>query len=113
MRWVFHRDAIKKIRKLKDGEGQYLWKQGLSDRPDTILEIPFDESEYAPSTFTTGLYVGALCAWEYYWIVDALNFEIQMLSELYAETAQIGYICRSECDGMPVQPAAFRRVKLA
>lgn len=113
MRWNFHRDAIKMIRKLKDGEGQYIWKQGLSDRPDTILEIPFDESEYTPNTFTTGKYVGALCAWEYYWIADALNFEIQTLGELYAETNQIGYICRSECDGMPVQDAAFRRIKLA
>lgn len=113
MRWCFHRDAIKMIRKLKDGEGQYLWKQGLSDRPDTILEIPFDESEYAPNTFTTGRYVGSLQAWEYYWIADALNYEIQMLGELYAETNQIGYICRSESDGQPVQDAAFRRVKLA
>jgi len=111
--WIFHRDAIKMIRKLKDADGQYLWKQGLSDRTDTILEIPFAESEYAPSTFTTALYVGILGDFSNYWIVDALDMEIQVLTELYAETNQNGYIGRAETDGMPVLSEAFSRVKLA
>jgi HK97 family phage major capsid protein len=111
-RWAFHRDTIKAIRKLKDGEGNYLWKQGLSDRPDTILEIPFEESEYMPSTFTTGLYVGILGDWSYYWIADAMSMRIQVLSELYAETNQNGYIGRMEVDGMPVLEEAFIRVKM-
>jgi HK97 family phage major capsid protein len=112
-RWAFHRDAIKKIRKLKDGEGQYLWKQGLSDRPDTILEMPFEESEYVPNTFTTGNYVGILGDWSFYWIADALNMNVQVLTELYAETNQNGYIARKETDGMPVLEEAFVRVTLA
>jgi HK97 family phage major capsid protein len=57
--------------------------------------------------------VGILGAWNYYWIVDSLAMEIQALFELYARTNQNGYICRCECDGAPVQPAAFRRVQLA
>ena len=112
-RWAFHRDAIKMIRKLKDGEGNYLWKQGLSDRPDTILDIPFEESEYCPKTYTTGLYVGILGDWRFYWIADALDMVIQVLTELYAETNQNGYIGRKETDGMPVLEEAFVRVKLA
>ena len=86
VRWVFHRDAIKMIRKLKDGDGNYLWKQGLSDRPDTILEIPFAESEYAPNTFTASQYVGIIGDFSYYWIADALNMQVQVLTELYAES---------------------------
>jgi HK97 family phage major capsid protein len=113
-RWVFHRDALKMIRKLKDGEGNYLWQPGLAgDRPATILSIPYDESEYCPNTFTTGKYVGALCCWNYYWIVDALTLGIQVLRELYAETNQTGYIARSETDGMPVHENGFVRVTLA
>ena len=111
-RWAFHRDTIKAIRKLKDGEGNYLWKQGLSDRPDTILDIPFEESEYMPATFTTGLYVGILGDWSYYWIADAMSMRIQVLTELYAETNQNGYIGRMEVDGMPVLEEAFVRVKM-
>ncbi|MEO5366048.1 MAG: phage major capsid protein [Magnetococcus sp. WYHC-3] len=111
--WIFHRDAIKMIRKLKDGDGNYLWKMGISsDKPDTILDYPVNESEYAPSTFTTGLYVGILGDFSFYWIADALNMQIKVLNELYAETGQIGYIGRMEVDGAPVHENAFARVKL-
>jgi len=112
-RWMWHRDALKMIRKLKDGEGNYLWNPGLAgDRPATILDVPYDESEYTPNTFTTGLYVGILADWSYYWIADALNMQVQVLSELYAETNQNGYIGRAETDGMPVHEKGFVRVKL-
>jgi len=111
--WMFHRDVIKAIRKLKDSNGDYLWKAGLSDKPDTILELPFNESEYAPNTFTTGLYAGILGDFSFYWIVDALDMQIQVLDQLYAETNQVGYIGRWESDGMPVLEEAFVRVKLA
>ena len=69
---------------------------------DTILEMPFEESEYVPNTFTTGNYVGILGDWSFYWIADALNMNVQVLTELYAETNQNGYIARKETDGMPV-----------
>ena len=31
IRWIFHRDCLKLIRKLKDGEGQYIWKESGVD----------------------------------------------------------------------------------
>lgn len=112
--WVFHRDAIKMIRKLKLGSGEYIWKPGISsDRPDTILDFPIRESEYAPSTFTTGLYVGILGDFSYYLIVTALDMRIAVLNELYAETNEIGYIGRMEVDGAAIRENAFARVKLA
>lgn len=114
LRWVFHRDAIKQIRKLKLGDGQYIWQAGLSDDlPSRILEVPYLLSEYAPNTFTTGLYVGIIGDFSYYYIADAMGLQIQVLNELYAETNQVGYIARSETDGMPVLAEAFARVKLA
>ena len=113
-RWIFNRAIIKVIRKLKDGEGNYIWQAGLStDRPDTILEVPFLSSEYAPSTLTTGLYVGIIGDFSNYWIAEALNMEIQVLTELYAATNQTGYILRKEADGMPVLDEAFVRVTMA
>lgn len=112
-RWMIHRDGIKRIRKLKDSNGDYIWKAGLSDKPDTILEIPFMESEYVPNTFTTGRYVGILGDFSFYWIADAMDMQIQVLDQLYAETNQTGYIGRLESDGMPVLEEAFVRCKLA
>lgn len=111
--WIFHRDAVKQIRKLKDGNGQYLWAAGLNGQPNTILDRPYTSSEYAPNTFTTGLYVGLFGDLSNYWIADNLNLTIQRLVELYAATNQTGFIGRVETDGMPVLAEAFSRVKLA
>ncbi len=112
--WIFHRDAIKAIRKLKDSQNQYLWQPGLAGgQPDRILDRPFYMSEYAPNTFTTGLYVGLFGDFRYYWIAETMGFELQRLNELYAETNQVGFIGRQEVDGMPVLEEAFARVKLA
>ncbi len=112
--WLFHRDAIKQITKLKDGEGQYIWRMSVRDgEPDTLLGRPLMISEYAPNTFTSQLYVGLFGDFSHYWIVDALDMQIQRLTELYAESNQDGFIGRKETDGMPVLAEAFARVKLA
>lgn len=114
LRWIFHRSAVKQIRKLKDGDGQYVWQPGIvGDATDRLLGIPVIASEYAPSTFTTGLYVGILGDFSYYWIADSMSLSIQRLVELYAATNQDGFFGRMRLDGMPVLQTAFARVKLA
>ena len=63
-RWMFHRDAMAAISKLKDSDGQYLWRPSVREgEPDRILGHPVDVSEFVPNTFTTGLYVGMFCDW--------------------------------------------------
>ena len=112
-RWLFHRDGVSQIVKLKDGEGRYIWQPSVVvGQPDMLLNIPVWESEFMSNTFTTGLYVGILGDWSFYWIVDTLNMQIQRLEELYAATNQTGFISRSEVDGAPVLEEAFSRVKL-
>ena len=113
-RWLFHRDALKQIRKLKTGEGQYIWQPGLATgRPNMILDLAYDESEYVPSTFTTALYVGILANWKYYWIADALDMTIQVVDQLFAATNQNAYFARKETDGAPVLEEGFVRVQWA
>lgn len=111
--WIFHRDAIKMLRKLKDGEGQYIWNPDIKGgQPDMILARPYKMSEYCPNTFTAGQYVGIIGDFSNYWIADALSMRVQRLNELYAATNQVGFIGRLESDGMPVLEEAFARVKL-
>ena len=111
--WLFHRDGIKMIAKLKDGNGQYIWRASVVEgRPDTIQSRPVFSSEYVPNTFTSGLYVGMYGDFSNYWIADAMDLQIQRLSELYAETNQTGFIGRASADGMPVLEEAFARVTL-
>lgn len=115
--WLFHRDGIAKIAKLKDNDNQYLFRVGAGFAADNmapedmLLGYPVDESERAPNTFTTGLYVGLLANWRYYEIADALDMEIQVLEELNARTNELEYIGRLKTDGMPTLEEAFVRLK--
>lgn len=112
--WLFHRDAIKQISLLKDGNGQYLWQPGITvGDPDRILNMPFNESERVPNTFTTGLYVGILGDFQHYRIADALDMEIQRGEELLMRTNLVVFIARMKTDGMPTLGEAFARVTLA
>lgn len=113
LQWIFHRDAVKKIAKLKDSNGQYVWKPAVvGGQSDELMNLPVNMSENAPNTFTTGKYVGVLGNFNYYWIVDSLAMEIQALMELYALSNQVYYIGRIETDGMPVLEEAFSRITL-
>lgn len=113
--WLFHRDGVKQIRKIKNAvSGDYIWEPSVRvGEPDTVLNAPVMMSEYAPNTFTTGLYVGIFGDFSKYWIADSLQMTVQRLNELYAATNQVGFIGRMEMDGMPALEEAFARVKLA
>lgn len=112
--WIFHRDVLAVIAKLKNGDGDYIWRESVrAGEPDRLLNLPVSMSEYAPNTLTASQYVGVLGDLSQYWIADALDLQVQRLTELYAETNQMGFIGRMESDGMPVLAEAFVRVKLA
>jgi len=113
-RWIFHRDAVKMVRLLKDTAGLYVFDPADQlGQPDLILGVPVALSEYAPNTFTTGKYVGLIGDLSYYWIADTGAVGIQRLGELYIESSLIGFIARAEVDGTPAMEEAFARVTLA
>lgn len=112
-RWMIHRNGMEQIAKLKDGNGQYLWRQGLTaGEPDVILQLPVAESEYVPNTFTTGQYVAMLADYSFYHIAEAATFSVQRLVETAAKQNKVEMIGRLEADGMPVLAEAFVRGKL-
>lgn len=54
-RWMFNDGTLKIIRKLKDGQGQYLWDPGLSGVPGpSLLGKPYSINQAMPAA-TTGL----------------------------------------------------------
>lgn len=111
--WLFHRDALKLIAKLKNTTtNEYLWQPSAqAGQPDSLLGHPIRMSEYVPNTYTSALYVGMFADFSHYWIADNINFTLKRLVELYAEANQIGFIIRKETDGMPVLEEAFARMK--
>lgn len=114
--WLFGRTAIKQIRKLKTGDGQYIWNPGLSGgQPGTILDRPYIMSEWVPNVFTTGLYVGIIGNFQWYWIVDGLEIGLKRDGDSVtaARANQVYFVARVKFDGAPVKEEAFARVKLA
>lgn len=111
--WVMHRDLVKTAAKLKDTNGQYLWQPSTqAGQPDRMLGRPVYMSEYAPNDYTGGKYAAVFGDFNYYWICDADPLEVQVLKELYATSAQIGYLFNYYGDGAPVVGEAFARIKI-
>jgi HK97 family phage major capsid protein len=112
--WMAHRDFYKAVAKLKTGEGQYLWQPStIAGQPDTLKGFPIYMSEYAPNTFTTGLYVAVFGNFgRGYGYADSLQLEIQPLWELYALYSEQGYAWTYYGDGAPILEEAFVRVKM-
>ena len=112
--WLFHRDGVAKVAKLKDGEGRYIFDTANTvGAMDMLLNRPMMMSEYVPNTFTASKYVGMFGDLTKYWTVNSLNLRIQRLNELFAATGEVGFLFELEFDGMPVLGEAFTRIKTA
>ncbi|RTL42756.1 MAG: phage major capsid protein [Candidatus Melainabacteria bacterium] len=111
---MFHRNTVLMLRKLKDGNDNYLWQPSVqAGQPDLILGRPFYMSEFVPATFTANAYVGVIGDFSWYWIQDALETMLTRLDEVYFEQGKVCFISDTWTDGAPVLPEAFVRVKLA
>lgn len=51
-RFVMNRRTVAAVRKLKDGDGRYLWQPGLGGEPATIMGYPVTELEDMPDIGT-------------------------------------------------------------
>lgn len=91
--------TISAIRKLKDGNGVYLWQPFLqAGESDKLLGYDLYTSPYAP-TMAAGAYTVAFGDFQNYWIGDRAGRTVQRLNELYATNGQIGYVATERVDG--------------
>lgn len=110
--WVVNDATVKAIRKLKDGNGNYLWQPALtSGTPDTLLGRPVKTSAYVP-TIASGAKVIAFGDFGYYWIADRQGRVFKKLSELYAATDQTGFVATQRVDGKLILPEAVKVLQM-
>ena len=106
--WVLNDSTIKAVRKLKDGNGQYLWQPSLTaGTPDTILGRPVKTSAYMPA-IAAGAKTVAFGDFSYYWIADRQGRSFKRLNELYAATGQVGFLASQRVDGKMILPEAVK-----
>lgn len=96
------------LRKLKDGNGVYLWQPALTaGEPDKLLGYDLYTSPYVP-TVSAGALTIAFGDFRNYWIGDRMGRTVQRLNELYATNGQIGYVATERVDGKVILPEAIQ-----
>jgi len=109
--FVMNDSTVKAIRKLKDGNGQYLWQPSITGgQPDTILNRTVKTSVYVP-TIETGAKSIAFGDFGYYWVADRQGRSFQRLNELYAVTGQVGFKASQRVDGKLILHEAIKVLK--
>jgi len=110
--FVMNDATVKAIRKLKDGNGQYLWQPSITaGQPDTILNRPVKTSAYVPA-IAAGAKTIAFGDFSYYWVADRQGRSFQRLNELYAATGQVGFKATQRVDGKLILPEAIKVLQM-
>ena len=110
--WILNDSTVKAIRKLKDGNGNYIWQPSVREgEPDRILNRPYRTSIYVPE-LAAGSRVMAFGDFSYYWIADRQGRSFKRLNELYATTGQVGFLASERVDGKLILPEAVKTIDI-
>jgi HK97 family phage major capsid protein len=111
--FVTNDSTIRELRKIKDGNGQYIWQPAVKDGlPDTILARPVYICPYVP-VIEAGASVMAFGDFSHYWIADRRNFRFKVLNERFAENDQVGFHATARVDGKLVLREAVKLLAMA
>ena len=109
--WLMSDTTVSALRKLKDGNGQYLWEPSMvAGTPNKILGCEVITSSYMP-TAAAGAKSVAFGDFTYYWIADRQGRTFKRLNELYATTGQVGFLGNQRVDGKLILPEAIKVLK--
>lgn len=104
--------TIAAIRKLKDGNGVYLWQPSLqAGEPDKLLGYDLYTSPYVPQ-MEAGTYSVAFGDFKNYWIADRAGRTVQRLNELYSTNGQVGFVASERVDGKVILPEGIKLLKM-
>lgn len=110
--WLMNRMTVASIRKLKDGDGNYIWAPGLAgaSAAATILEAPYFTDSNMPlvAAGTTPILFGDFK--RAYWIVDRLQMDIVVDPYKYAENGIVAFGARKRVGGQVVAPYAVNKM---
>jgi HK97 family phage major capsid protein len=112
--FVLNRRTLAKIRKMKDGVGQYLWASGLAaGLPNTIDGIPYISAIDMPDAGvnTTPVLLGDFMRG--YTVLD--HTSLTMLRDPYslADKGEVRFVATRRVGGQVVIPEAFKVLKCA
>ena len=110
--WLLNDSTVKAIRKLKDGNGNYIWQPSVREgEPDRILNRPYRTSIYVPE-LAAGKRVMSFGDYSHYWIADRQGRSFKRLNELFATTGQVGFLASERVDGKLILSEAIKTLDI-
>ena len=110
--WIMNDATLKLLRKLKDGQGNFIWQLGLlAGQPDTLLNQKVLVSNYMPLP-TAGNKAILYGDFSYYWLADREGRSLQRLNELYAVNDQVGFKITQRVDGRLILREAVKCLQM-
>lgn len=110
-RWMFNDSTLAAIRKLKDGQGNYLWQMGdvRIGEPDTFLGRGYSVNQ---AMADIGLSAKSIIFGDFskFVVRKVRNFEVMTLRERYAENFQIGMVGFKRFDSELLNTAAVKHL---
>lgn len=111
-KFLMNDKTVKSIRKLKDGNGVYVWQPGLQiGEPDRILGYELYTSPSVPE-MAASAYAIAFGDFSNYWIADRMGRTVQRLNELYSTNGQVGFIATERVDGKVILAEGIKLLKM-
>jgi HK97 family phage major capsid protein len=110
--WIMNRQTLGSVRKLKDGDGQYLWLPGIAGNvPNTILGAPYAEMPDMPNE-GAGLYPIAVGDWQRaYRVVDRVLISVLRDPFTQSGSGQILFRARKRVGGAVTLGEAIAKLK--
>lgn len=110
-RWMLNDSTLAAIRKLKDGQGNYLWQMGdvRTGEPSQFLGKPYSVNQAMANIGASAKPVlfGDLSR---YIVRKVLGFQVLTLRERYAENFQVGMVGFKRFDGELLNTAAVKHL---
>ena len=98
-RWMMSDDALRVVKKLKDGAGRYLWLASPADgEPDTILGHPYTINQDVPAIAPSAKSI-LFGDFSKYYIRRITGARVLRLVERYADYNQIAFVAFQRWDG--------------
>lgn len=110
-KFVLASTTLAGIRKLKDGNGAYMWQPSLqAGEPDRLLGFPVYVSQYAPAVAASA-YTVAFGDFQNYWIADRTGRTVRRADELHIANLQTGFYAFQRVDAKTVLPEGIKLLK--
>ena len=110
-RWMFNDSTFAVIRKLKDGQNNYLWQMGsvIGGAPPTLLDKPFSVNQAMANVATAQKSV-LFGDFSRFIVRRVGQFQTVRLNERYMDALQVGFIGFMRLDGRLLNSAAVKHL---